>query len=167
MSGVSALYIFSRARFRCCTAVLFLWSTACVAQQYSFRHYGSAEGLQNLAILSLAQDGEGFIWAGSEAGLYRYDGTRFRLMGTAEGLPCSTEVQALHVSPDGALWANTCSRLFRFDGLRFQAVAGIHEMVNRAQATADGPHGRLVVATTGGLLDVAPDGPGASFLARP
>ena len=28
------------------------------AQQYSFRHYGAAEGLQNMAILSLAQDRE-------------------------------------------------------------------------------------------------------------
>src|SRR5271154_703526 len=108
------------------------------AQQFSFRHYGSPEGLQNLAILSLMEDGEGFLWAGSEGGLYRYDGTRFRLMGTAEGLPCITEVQGLHVSADGALWANTCSKLFRFDGKRFQAAPGVNEMLNRAQAMADG-----------------------------
>jgi signal transduction histidine kinase/ligand-binding sensor domain-containing protein/CheY-like chemotaxis protein len=148
-------------------ALLFLWSSACMAQQYSFRHYGSAEGLQNLAILSVAQDGEGFIWAGSEAGLYRYDGTRFHLMGAAEGLPCSTEVQALHVSADGALWANTCSRLFRFNGQRFQAVAGIDQMLNRSQAMADGPDGRLIVATTGGLMEVAPNGPAGTFTTRP
>jgi len=33
------------------------------AQQYSFRQYGAAEGLQNLTILSLAQDGTGYMWA--------------------------------------------------------------------------------------------------------
>src|SRR5580692_8285627 len=109
------------------------------AQQLSFRHYGSPEGLQNLTILSLAQDGEGFLWAGSEGGLYRYDGTRFRLMGAAEGLPCVGEVQALHAAADGALWANTCSQLFRFDGTRFAAVAGVQGMLSRAQAMADGP----------------------------
>src|ERR1039458_1252410 len=76
-----------------------------LAQQYSFRHYGAAEGLQNQVILSLAQDGAGYIWSGSEAGLYRYDGARFRLMGAAEGLPCTAEVHALHVAADGALWA--------------------------------------------------------------
>src|SRR5580693_4194727 len=114
-------------------ALLFSVAWGSFAQQYSFRHYGTAEGLQNLAILSLAQDGDGFIWAGSEGGLYRYDGTRFRLMGAADGLPCTTEVQALHVSADGALWANTCSKLFRFDGQRFQAVIGVGEMLNRAQ----------------------------------
>jgi hypothetical protein len=84
--------------------------------QFSFRHYGAAEGLQNLTVLSLAQCGAGYIRAGSEGGLYRYDGTRFRLMSAAEGLPCSTEVHALHVAADGSLWDNPCSRLFRFDG---------------------------------------------------
>ena len=138
-----------------------------MAQQYSFRYYGTPEGLYNLAILSLAQDGEGFIWAGSEGGLYRYDGTGFRLMGAAEGLPCTTEVQGLHVSQDGALWANTCSGLFRFDGRRFQAVAGVNEMLNRTQAMADGPQGSLVVATSSGLVELAPEGPRGCFTARP
>src|SRR5271165_2473666 len=100
-------------RTSCARIALVLTATGvCLAQQYGFRYYGAAEGLQNLAILSLAQDGEGFLWAGSEGGLYRYDGARFRLMGAAEGLPCATEVQALHVSGDGNLWANTCSKLF-------------------------------------------------------
>jgi signal transduction histidine kinase/ligand-binding sensor domain-containing protein/CheY-like chemotaxis protein len=152
-----------------CARTLLLLTVAggCLAQQYSFRNYGTAEGLENLAILSLAQDGEGFLWAGSEGGLYRYDGTRFRLMGAAEGLPCTTEVQALHVSEDGALWANTCSKLFRFDGQRFQAAAGVSEMLNRAQAMADGPHGSVVVATVSGLRELAPAGTGGSFVARP
>ena len=88
------------------------------AQEYSFRFYGATEGLQNLVVLSLAQDHTGYIWVGTEGGLYRYDGTRFRLMGQAEGLPCSTEVHSLFVAADGALWANTCGRIFRFGGQR-------------------------------------------------
>src|ERR1022692_4378131 len=99
-------------------AALILTIPGC-AQQFSFRHYGPAEGLQNLTILSLAQDGAGYLWAGSEAGLYRYDGTRFRLMGTPDGLPCATEVHTLHTAADGALSANTCSQGFRFDGHLF------------------------------------------------
>src|SRR6516225_9230718 len=88
------------------------------AQEYSFRFYGAEEGLQNLVVLSLAQDHTGYIYAGTEGGLYRYDGTRFRLMGQAEGLPCSTEVHGLFVASDGALWVNTCARVFRFGGQR-------------------------------------------------
>src|ERR1700733_15181029 len=113
---------------------------AAVAQQYSFRHYGVADGLQNLAVLSLAQDGAGYIWAGSESGLYRYDGTRFHLMAAAEGLSCATEVHALHVAADGALWANTCEQLFRFDGQRFHPITGLSGMSSSAQSMADDAH---------------------------
>src|SRR5580658_4555868 len=119
-----------------CAAVILTLSSSGVAQQYSFRYYGAADGLQNLAILSLAQDGAGYIWAGSEGGLYRYDGTRFRLMAAAEGLPCAAEVQALHVAPDGALWANTCEQVFRFDGQRFRPITGLSGMSSSAQSMA-------------------------------
>src|ERR1700687_6292762 len=113
-------------------ALVLALTGSAAAQQYSFRHYGAAEGLQNLVVLSLAQDGAGYIWAGSEGGLYRYDGTRFRLMSAAEGLPCATEVHALHVATDGALWANTCDHIFRFDGQRFRPIAGVGGMLSGA-----------------------------------
>ena len=147
-------------------ALLLAGSLPGVAQQYSFRQYGAAEGLDNLGILSLAQDGAGYIWAGSEGGLYRYDGTRFRLMAAAEGLPCASEVHALHVAADGALWANTCARVFRFDGQVFHGVAGLSGMLSVAQAMTDGAGGHVLVAAPSGLYDVAPGGDG-SFTAHP
>ncbi|HYW48550.1 MAG TPA: two-component regulator propeller domain-containing protein, partial [Bryobacteraceae bacterium] len=149
-----------------CAALILACNGSGVAQQYSFRHYGDADGLQNMTILSLAQDGAGYIWAGSEGGLYRYDGARFRLMAAAEGLPCATEVHALHVAADGALWANTCGRIFRFDGQRFHPVAGLSGMLSGTQRMANDAQGRVVVATLSGLYEAAPDGDG-SFSAHP
>ena len=137
-----------------------------LAQQYSFRHYGAADGLQNLAILSLAQDGAGYIWAGSEGGLYRYDGTRFRLMASAEGLPCVTEAHALHVAADGALWANTCAQIFRFDGQRFRAIPGVSGMLSGAQRMANDAHGNVMVATPSGMYEATRNGAG-SYAAHP
>ena len=137
-----------------------------LAQQYSFRDYRAAEGLQNLAILSLAEDGDGYIWAGSESGLYRYDGTRFHLMAAAEGLPCATEARALHVAADGALWVNTCSQLFRFDGHRFHAIAGLSGMFTATQRMANAADGQVVVATPSGLYEAALERDG-SFTLRP
>ena len=129
--------MFRRQTLGACAALILVFDGSGGAQQYSFRHYGAAEGLQNLAILSLAQDGAGYIWAGSEGGLYRYDGTRFRLMAAAEGLPCATEVHALHVAADGALWVNTCARIFRFDGQLFHPIAGLSGMLSGAQADGE------------------------------
>ncbi len=136
-----------------------------IAQQYSFRHYGASDGLENLAILSLAQDGAGYIWAGSEGGLYRYDGARFRLMAAAEGLPCASEVHTLHVAADGALWVNTCAQIFRFDGQRFHPIAGLSGMLSGTQRMANDAHGGILVATPSGLYDVAATANG-SFSAR-
>lgn len=134
---------------------LFLFALAASAQQYSFRHYGAVEGLQNLVILSLTQDGAGYLWAGSESGLYRYDGTRFRLMGAAEGLPCTTEVHTLHTATDGAVWVNTCKQFFRFDGQRFHAVPGLNGMQPGVQAVADDAAGRVLIAAQDGLYEVS------------
>jgi PAS domain S-box-containing protein len=133
-----------------------------IAQEYSFRYYGAVEGLQNLVVLSLAQDRAGYIWAGTEVGLYRYDGARFRLMGQAEGLPCSSEVHGLFAASDGALWANTCARIFRFDGKRFQAIPGTDTLLRGAQVMADGLGGKVLIATPTGL-DEASRGVDGSF----
>ncbi len=48
------------------------------AQHWSFQMYGVDQGLTNPTILSLQQDREGFLWASTEGGLFRYDGDRFR-----------------------------------------------------------------------------------------
>jgi PAS domain S-box-containing protein len=137
-----------------------------VAQEYNFRSYGAAEGLQNLVVLSLAQDRIGYIWAGTEGGLYRYDGTHFRLMGQTEGLPCSTEVHSLFVASDGALWANTCARIFRFDEQRFQPIPGVSSMLRGAQVMADSVRGGIVISTPTGLYE-ASRGPDGSFATHP
>ena len=112
------------------------------------------------------QDRAGYIWAGSEGGLYRYDGTRIRLMTAAEGLACATEVQALHVAADGALWVNTRARVFRFDGQRFHPIAGLSGMLSGAQRMANNARGYVVAATPSGLYEAVPNSDG-SLSARP
>jgi len=87
-------------------------------------------------------------------------------MAAAEGLPCATEVHALHVAADGALWANTCARIFRFDGQRFHSIAGVSGMLPVTQSMANAANGDVLVATPSGLYEVAAKGAGA-WAARP
>jgi len=149
-----------------CAALILASNSLGTAQQYSFRQYGTAEGLENLTVLALTQDGAGYLWAGSEGGLYRYDGTRFHLMAAAAGLPCATEVDTVHVGTDGAVWVNTCGRVFRFDGRRFRPIAGLSGMLGGAQRMANDAKGNVVVATPSGLYEVAPDTSG-TYSAHP
>jgi diguanylate cyclase (GGDEF)-like protein len=47
------------------------------AQRYTFGNYTQDQGLGDLNVHSVFQDREGFLWAGTEGGLFRYDGRRF------------------------------------------------------------------------------------------
>lgn len=89
-----------------------------------FQSHGREAGLGNLRINLLLQDGIGFLWAGTDRGLFRFDGQRFTAFGTAEGLP-SPEVNALQLDAEGALWVGTTRGLARFDGRRFVGARGL------------------------------------------
>ena len=85
---------------------------------YRFKSYGPEQGLTNLATTSMTQDDEGYIWVGTEGGLFRYDGQRFKHFGLAEGL---SDLLVNDVQPlPGGLFVLTQSGPFRFDGHRFQ-----------------------------------------------
>ena len=43
-----------------------------------FHSYGREQGLPHPAVTALAQDRQGFIWIGTQGGLARWDGYRFR-----------------------------------------------------------------------------------------
>lgn len=80
-----------------------------MAQRYSFREY--TQGLGNLNIAGLVQDRTGFLWVGTQNGLYRYDGSQFQGYGEEQGLP-DRMIQTLFISPDGTLWVASSTSLF-------------------------------------------------------
>lgn len=90
--------------------------------RFTYRSYGAEQGLNNVGVLRLVQDRQGFIWAGTEDGLYRYDGYRFDGFGLKEGL-LSTTITALLEDAAGTLWVGTHSGLSRYDGQRMVPVA--------------------------------------------
>ncbi|MGZ8559349.1 MAG: two-component regulator propeller domain-containing protein, partial [Chitinophagaceae bacterium] len=69
-----------RYRFVIFFSVSFCFAAAAEAQQsftYYFRHINQADGLLHNEVLSITQDGKGFIWVATLNGLQRYDGSRF------------------------------------------------------------------------------------------
>jgi hypothetical protein len=58
-----------------------------IAQYYSFKSYAQANELKNVAVTTIAKDRMGYIWAGTQSGLYRYDGFRFMPVGGKGDLP--------------------------------------------------------------------------------
>src|SRR5579864_1259342 len=89
------------------TALSFLFSSSIIyGQRYNFKFYGEEEGLRSLAVQVVLQDRAGFLWVGTQNGLFRYDGNHFVGFGKAYGLP-DAHIESLHESRDGTLWVGT------------------------------------------------------------
>src|ERR1019366_7398025 len=137
------------------SVLVLLLAGAMPGQRYSFKEYGQDAGLTNLDVYSLMQDSTGFLWVGTENGLFRYDGRQFRAYTEAQGLP-SAQIEALHQTADGEIWAGTSQGLARLKGDVFETVrAGPG---NGAHAIASDARGNLYVGTNLGLLVAPPAG---------
>src|ERR1700692_1204735 len=149
-------------KFRNATGLPWTWRillfccacSVCLAQRYSFRDY--TQGLENLNVNCIAQDTTGYLWIGTENGLYRYDGSQFRNYGASDGLNARV-IQDLYVDPDRTLWVGTPTGIYflRPDGTS-AAVAPplpLNEFVLRigSNFTSMAP-GKIVAATRGGAF---------------
>src|SRR5215210_2877617 len=108
-------------------------------------------GLPSDQVRAVAQDAEGVMWFGTDAGLARYDGRRVQSV-TREGL-AGPRVRALAVGPDGALWVGADSGAFvRPPGSQeFRRLQETRGKVVLAAAAADVP-GRALLSTADGLV---------------
>jgi signal transduction histidine kinase/ligand-binding sensor domain-containing protein len=83
------------------------------------RAYGVEQGLAIPSVNALAQDFQGLVWAGTESGLFRFDGRSWH--GVDVKLP-SQYVNALLVDRKGHLWVATRAGLAVFSPLRPDTV---------------------------------------------
>src|ERR1700761_2762624 len=125
-----------------------------------FEHLARDNELPNAAIpMTAAQDGDGFLWIGSQNGLARWDGYHFRLYradpGKAGALP-DNFIQTLLTDARGTLWIGTTSGgLARYDREHDNFVVfpvgreGLSHVSVRS-IVEDG-EGGVWVATEGGL----------------
>ena len=131
-------------------AATMLLASAAQAQRYSFKVYLREQGLTNFVVMALLQDETGFIWAGTQNGLFRYDGVRFRRFGVRDGLP-SARIYSLHENSDGTLWVGTERGLARKVDLRFDLVGAEHQ-IGSVWDIDSSESGMLYAATSRGLF---------------
>ena len=119
-----------------------------------FATYGRDDGLEDLNVEALLQDRTGFLWIGTDNGLYRFDGRRFVKMGT-DLASLDRRVTALHETPDGALYVGTSAGLARLERGRFVALgaeSGLPASEILEGLIATGPGQKLLVGTRQGLF---------------
>jgi diguanylate cyclase (GGDEF)-like protein len=135
-------------------AFLVLTTGALFAQEFNFRAFGNAEGLDNLAVRQIFEDHVGFIWVSTEDGIYRYDGERFEAFGPAQGIPV-TSGAALGDAPDGSLLAGGDFGLYRLSGNRFEKVPVAFKSVSWAQGIQSDGKGKTFLGTDVGLVEIS------------
>ncbi|MEW6304479.1 MAG: two-component regulator propeller domain-containing protein [Verrucomicrobiota bacterium] len=123
--------------------------------QYRFEKWEGDDGLIQNTVNAVVQSREGYIWIGTDNGLTRYDGNRFKPFTSRDEPGLSGDrITALFVDRHNQLWIGTQSGVTRYrdghpkkfttnDGLANNAVTAIGEAMD----------GGLWVATEGGALN--------------
>jgi diguanylate cyclase (GGDEF)-like protein len=127
-------------------------SASLFCQQLTFHQYGTAEGLSNLAINCLMQDRTGYIWTGTDDGLFKYDGDRFEHFGHAEGMR-NTEIHGIAES-HGVLWVAAEDGIYFRSGNRFVSI-DIGEKGQTLSIAFD-PSGLAYVRHVSGIIQGVP-----------
>ncbi|HEX8602850.1 MAG TPA: two-component regulator propeller domain-containing protein [Pseudoduganella sp.] len=132
-----------------------------------FEQLSVQDGLPQESVLAIAQDGQGFIWFGTQGGLARYDGYRTVIYQHALSDPHSLSqnwVRVLHVDRAGRLWVGTDNGLDLFDPLaqRFRHYRPVEPEQrgngNRhVRAIVDDGAGGLWIGTADGLQQFDPE----------
>ncbi|MEP6994127.1 MAG: diguanylate cyclase [Acidobacteriota bacterium] len=119
-----------------------------------FRTYGEEEGLSDLSVECVIQDRTGFLWAGTDDGLFRFDGRRFVKFDGDQGLP-RTRIYQVYETPAGTLYVGTGSGLARRQGDRFVVIGsaeGLGAFAISHQGIAADADGNVFVGTERGLF---------------
>jgi signal transduction histidine kinase/ligand-binding sensor domain-containing protein/DNA-binding response OmpR family regulator len=152
-------------------AIIFLTSItlsvhALTFEKLKFRHLTEENGLTNSHIHAICQDGKGFIWIGTENGLYRYDGFRFKhyinIPGDTSSINSNVVFRIFNDSYNN-LWIGTFLGLLRYDESndRFCDLHLNESYKGNLPTPIDEiiqlPDGLVVVVTAFGLAKINPE----------
>lgn len=90
---------------RITTILLILISLICKAQLSKPIAFTVNDGLPSNHIYRCIEDNKGFLWVATDAGIARFDGRKFQVFGTAQGL-ADNEVLSVVKEKNGRLWVN-------------------------------------------------------------
>lgn len=100
---------------------LLAFFAASAGGNYTITNFTISHGLPSGKIFDVFQDSRGFLWLASDAGIARFDGSRFEQYSLSDGLNHNTST-AFAEDRNGHMWVATGRGFARFDGLRFSRV---------------------------------------------
>ena len=110
------------------------------AENMRFERIGDKQGLSQMSVNAVLQDSEGFMWFGTQDGLNRYDGHRFRVYRydrTKANSLSNSWVNALFEDRAGNMWVGTNNGVNLFDRAKDQFSRFIHVKDNPNSISGD------------------------------
>lgn len=101
--------------------LLFLFSffaLATTVEASLFRSYQTEDGLSHNSVWAVMQDSRGFLWFGTNDGLNRFDGVKFKIYRRKDGDSLSLGNNFIHClieSPKGEIFVGTKQGLYRYN----------------------------------------------------
>ena len=114
---------------------------------YVHDRWESQHGFPGGSVYAIAQTADGYLWIGTEKGLVRYDGFRFRLFDHADSPVVPTgPILDLITDAAGDMWIRPQSlKLLRYhDGIFQDVVASMNKEINGVTAMCRGLDGELL-----------------------
>ena len=83
-------------------------------EEHLHRHFTTSDGLPCNWINDIVQTRDDYVWVGTDNGLVRYDGSRFRLFNRENSQLPFDEIHALYEDTDGSIWIGTTRGVARY-----------------------------------------------------
>ncbi len=138
---------------------LFALNPSLDISQYAHTAWTVRDGFSLGNIYAIAQTPDGYIWLGSEFGLFRFDGVRFTPWQPAGGLPLAElNINSLLVTRDGTLWIGTFGGLESWNGAKLTSYPEITQFVSSLFEDHEGTVWVGTLEQPGGRLCAIRDG---------
>jgi diguanylate cyclase (GGDEF)-like protein len=122
-----------------------------------FQNYTAEQGIPHLAVTAITQDKAGFIWVGTQEGLARWDGYRFRVYGQdldGTGALADSFIDTLFVDAQDRLWIGTDSGgIARYDRLHDRFI----RYPTGGAGGLSNAHARVIIQDSAGALWIGGD----------
>ena len=135
-----------------------------VARGYNIRQTTISDGLSSSAVLSMAQDSDGFLWLGTLDGVNITDGSAtvpFSVLYPGVSLSGNL-IENIIAAPDGNMWIHTNHGLDRFN--RSTVALSSYPQFNGQEKIGLADNGDLLVLGTDDKLYYLPAGSDSDFI---
>lgn len=120
------MVIVSQMRIVIYVLIFFVWSIASMGQNINNDLITDFENLSGIRIADIKQDKTGFLWIGTEEGLYRFDGYNFKLYEAKEKAIGTSVIQTIYIDSREELWVGTRGGLLKYDANKDEFILFRH-----------------------------------------